>query len=222
VFSIVLFGRVTRRVSFTALSLLGVWTVFGLYSARNIANYAQVAAIVTAPVAQRWLTATLPSWNARLQNISAVVSIGAGWAFALAVMALIVGLQASGVHLDARGEGNAFTTRAFPVGAADWIDKNPPRGEMFNEYTWGGYLEYRLFPAYRVFIDGDNDFFGEELVREYLDALNARGDWRAILDKYNVAWVILPPTRPLAQELMRSDEWREAYRDEGAGVWVKK
>jgi len=79
-----------------------------------------------------------------------------------------------------------------------------------------------LFPSQRVFIDGDNDFFGEALVREYLDAINARQDWQGILQKYKVQWVIVPPTRPLAQALAQSDAWREIFRDETAVVFVSK
>jgi hypothetical protein len=221
-FSIALFGRVTTRTSWTALFLLGAWTAFGLYSARNIANYAQVAAIITVPVAEAWLAASLPSLRVRLQNMSAVAPVGAGWVWGICVVALLVSLQANGAILDARGQGNTFTTRAFPVEAVNYLVTHPPQGNMFNEYTWGGYLEFRLFPAQRVFIDGDNDFFGEALVREYLDTVNARGDWENILEKYRVAWVIVPPERPLAKELARSELWSEVFRDENAVVWERK
>lgn len=220
-FSIVLFGRFTTRVGWTHLLLLGAWTAFGLYSARNIPNYAQVAAIVTAPIAETWLVASLPALRVRFDNLDAVAPIGAGWATGVVVIVLLVGLQTSGVNFDARGEGNVFTTRAFPVDAVDYLEKNPLQGNMFNEYTWGGYLEYRLFPRQRVFIDGDNDFFGEALVREYLDAINARAGWEKILDKYKVTWVIVPPQRALVKELMRSANWREVYRDKGAVIFAR-
>jgi hypothetical protein len=131
-------------------------------------------------------------------------------------------LQANGAKFDVRGAGNVFTAPTFPVNAVDFLQQHPPQGVMFNEYTWGGYLEYRLYPNQRVFIDGDNDFFGEALVREYLDVINARDGWESVLEKYNVQWVIVPPQRALAGELARSEHWREVYRDESAVVWVKK
>lgn len=221
-FSIVLLGRYTTRVSWTALLLLGVWTAFGLYSARNIANYAQVAAIILAPIADAWLLASSPALNMRFRNLDAVAPTGAGWIWSIGAVALLMLAQASGVTLDARGEGNVFTTRAFPVGAVDYLESHPAQGRMFNEYTWGGYLEYRMFPSQRVFIDGDNDFFGEALVREYLDVIHARGDWRGILAKYQVDWVIVPPERALAVELGRLVNWQEIYRDDNAVVWLRR
>ena len=221
-FSILLFARNTTRVSWTGIVLLCVWTAFGLYSARNIPLYAQVVALVTVPVAQLWLTKRAPALRVRLENLNAVAPTASGWVWLMVVPLLLMFLQANGARLDVRGAGNAFNNATFPVNAVTFLEKNPPQGNMFNEYTWGGYLEYRLFPQQRVFIDGDNDFFGEALVREYLDVINARGNWENILERYKVQWVIVPPSRPLVRELMRSDEWREIFRDETAVVMERK
>ncbi|MDL1894720.1 hypothetical protein FBQ82_00460 [Anaerolineae bacterium CFX7] len=151
-FSILLFGRRTPRVNWTSLLLLGAWTAFGLYSARNIANYAQVAALVTMPIAEFWLGITLPSTRTWLANLNQVAPLGGGWLWAIGVVALLISLQANGARLDARGSGNVFTEPTFPVNAVNFLERNPPPGKMFNEYTWGGYLEYRLFPSVRVLV----------------------------------------------------------------------
>lgn len=221
-FSIVLFGRSGTRVTWTGLLLLAMWTAFGLYSARNIANYVQVAALVTAPVGQVWLAAHLPALRVRFHNLDTVAPPGAGWVWGFVVVGFLIAAQANGVNFDAQGRGNVFTEPTFPVSAVDYLAQNPPAGNMFNEYTWGGYLEYRLYPSQRVFIDGDNDFFGEALVREYLDIINARDGWQEKLAHYNVRWVIVPPGRALAQALASSADWRQAYRDESAVVWVRR
>jgi len=221
-FSILLLGRNTTRVAWTEIFLLGAWTAFGLYSARNIPLYAQVAALTLFPVAERLLVTRLPALRARLENMNAVAPVASGWTWLVILPALLIFLQAQGARFDVRGSGNVFNNATFPVRAVDFLQRQPPQGNMFNEYTWGGYLEYRLFPSQRVFIDGDNDFFGEALVREYLDAINARQDWQGILQKYKVQWVIVPPTRPLAQALAQSDAWREIFRDETAVVFVSK
>jgi len=221
-FSIVLFGRNTTRVPWTGLILLSAWTAFGLYSARNITNYAMVAALVTLPIAEEWLTTRIPTLRVRFNALNAVAPIAGGWGWSIVVVALLIGLQANGVKLDVRGSGNVFNNATFPVNAVNFIQQNPPQGNMFNEYTWGGYLEYRLFPPQRVFIDGDNDFFGEALVRDYLTIVNAQDGWEKKLEQYDVQWVILPPPRALVKELARSEEWREIFRDETAVVFVKK
>lgn len=45
----------------------------------------------------------------------------------------------------------------------------------------GGYLLYRMWPGRRVFIDGQTDFYGSELVNEYLTALRVQDGWQDIL-----------------------------------------
>ncbi len=222
VFSIALLARARTTLSWTHVLLLCVWTAFGLYSARNIANYAQIAALVLAPVAEAWLVTALPAAQVRLTNLDRMAPRAGGWMWAVVVVAFLILIQARGLNLDVRGSGNKFTNATFPVDAVTALARNPPPGNGFNEYTWGGYLLYRLFPSRRVFIDGDNDFYGEALVRDYLDIINARAGWQDKLAQYDVRWVIVPLDRPLALQLMTSSEWVEFYRDATAGVWVRR
>lgn len=213
-FSILLFGRFIARVSWTHLLLLGAWTAFGLYSARNIPNYAQVATPVTAPVAEVYLSRALPALRVRLENLDRVAPRAGGWAWGIVVVALLASLQANGTRFDAKGIGNVFTQPTFPVQAVDFLERNPLEGNMINEYTWGGYLEYRLFPSQRVFIDGNNDFFGEALVREYLDIINARVGWEEKLAQSDVRRAIIPPESALVLLCHLSCEsvmWRSSH-----------
>lgn len=221
-FSIVLFGRSTAPISWTGLCLLCAWTALGLYSARNIPNFAIVAALVTAPVAETWLTTNWAAARRRLDHLNQTAPLAGGWIWAVIFVALLIAMEANGTKLDVRGSGNVFTERAFPVRAVDFLEAHPPDGNVFNEYTWGGYLLYRLYPSQRVFIDGAIDLYGEALTRDYLDIVNAREGWQNKLDAYSVRWVILPPDRPLAHELARLEMWKEWYRDESAGVWVRR
>lgn len=42
----------------------------------------------------------------------------------------------------------------FPKAAVDWIAENHPEGNIFNSYYWGGYIIWRLYPQYQVYVDG--------------------------------------------------------------------
>src|SRR5581483_11736602 len=173
-------------------------------------------------VAETWLTTNWAAARRRLDHLNQTAPLAGGLSWAVIVVALLVVMEANGTKLDVRGSGNVFTERAFPVRAVDFLEAHPPDGNVFNEYTWGGYLLYRLYPSQRVFVDGAIDLYGEALTRDYLDIVNAREGWQNKLDAYSVRWVILPPDRPLAHELARSDMWKEWYRDESAGVWVRR
>ncbi len=220
--SLLLGARKRLDAAWAHALLLILWTLLALYSARNIPIYTQVAMLALVPAAQLWLYARMPRAKATMQNMDAVAPTASGWVWGALGAAVLIWLQMNGAVWDNRGTGNTFRTNHFPVAAADALEKNLPQGEMFNEFTWGGYLLYRLFPQKRVFIDGQTDFYGEALTREYLQILNAEPGWQDVLARYQVQWVIVPASRALAQELAKSDEWREFFRDDRAVVYIRK
>ena len=65
------------------------------------------------------------------------------------------------------------------------------------------------------------DFYGEHLTREFLHIANAEPGWEGKLAQYNIQWIIISPTRPLAAWLEESSEWTLLYEDETAVIWIK-
>jgi hypothetical protein len=106
------------------------------------------------------------------------------------------------------------------VDAANWLESNPQQGRMFNFFTWGGYLLYRLWPEQQVFIDGQTDFYGEALSREYVQVESLQPGWEDILAKYNVDWVITQSGQPLEDGLLENG-WDVAYQDETTVILVE-
>ena len=136
-----------------------------------------------------------------------------------AVWPIVVGLAFAlfiGIRYQVQKEAlNHFNERVFPVAAADWLATHPQSGNMFNEFNWGGYLLYRLWPEQKVFLDSQTDFYGERLVKQYELLLTAQRDWQESLDTYSVDWVILPQTAPLVPALQAAD-WQTLYSDQTA------
>jgi hypothetical protein len=123
-------------------------------------------------------------------------------------------------HAQTNGFVYSFDPRVFPVRAADWLEEHPMRGEMFNDFNWGGYLLFRLWPNQRVFVDSQSDFYGESLVREYESILESRPGWQTALRTHDVAWVIIPPSSPLARALAADPGWRNIYADSTAVIYT--
>jgi hypothetical protein len=92
---------------------------------------------------------------------------------------------------------------------------------MFNDFNWGGYLLFRLWPHQRVFIDSQSDFYGEQLTREAAAIEAADAGWEQQLLKYDVGWMILPRSAPLAAEALHSSDWQVAYED-GVAVILRR
>jgi hypothetical protein len=212
-----------RRLEWTRLLLLGTWTAFALYSGRNIPLYAIVAVLVLTPEFEGWLAAWWPMVDGFLERTDKMARLSWGWMWAAVVVGVLIAQEAGGAKLDVFGMGNRFNDKVFPVAAVDaLLAEGLPEGEVFNEFTWGGYLLYRLWPEKRVWIDGQTDYYGEELTRQFLQVAEAKPGWEEVLVEYGVDWVIIPPDRPLAAWLAISEEWERVYEDETAVVWERR
>ena len=84
-----------------------------------------------------------------------------------------------------------------------------------------GYILYRLWPNETVFIDGQTDFYGEALTREYIKVIAMDAGWQDVLDKYNVSWIIIPRDETLAKYLysVDNDAWHVIYEDNTAVIF---
>ena len=97
------------------------------------------------------------------------------------------------------------TDRAlFPVGAVNWIQEHQPPGKLFNTYQWGGYLIWRLYPHYPVFIDGRAELYGDQMLTRYVDIHNTHTGWEQALQDYGVRIVLVEPYALIAQRLSES------------------
>jgi len=220
-------GLRARRVAAAHLFLLAAWLVMALYSVRNVPLFALVAAPQLAAISAGWLEAhagrlrLLARWLAlegRLYQTEAALK-GMVWPAALAAL---LGLAlAGGAALDYAGQGNRFDPTVFPAAAVDWMQAHPPAGNGFNYFPWGGYLLYRLWPEERVFIDGQTDFYGEALTRQYEQVITLGPGWEQVLTYYQVRWALLPPDEPLVGVLAERPGWKIVYQDATAALLAR-
>ncbi len=113
-----------------------------------------------------------------------------------------------------------FDPATFPVRALGALPADQLTGAVFNEMEWGGYLLY-AYPEVPIFIDGHADFFGEEVVREYLAARYGGPEWSNVLDRYEVQWTVTRSDAPLNQLLELSENWELVLDDGLAAVYAR-
>jgi hypothetical protein len=103
-------------------------------------------------------------------------------------------------------------THALPEAQVRFLAANAVPGNGFNAYRFGGFLMFRLFPQERVFMDGRNDLYGAFRQDVYNRILFAEPGWSETWDdavtRYELGWVLVDATDPLALELSRSPWWR--------------
>jgi hypothetical protein len=196
------------------------FAALALYSARHI----PYAVLVGAPLLARMLEASAPSWRwwGRLRRAGEMEArlMGGCWSVA-GVMGVFL-LLATGAWGRLGLPGFGFHRSYFPVNASGFVERSALPDRMFNPDDWGGYLLYRLYPRYHVFIDGRQDMYGESFAREYWEVARAGKRWSEVLVRYGVEWVIWPADEALSSVLQASPEWRLVFQDETACIFEKK
>jgi hypothetical protein len=210
-------GLSNRRVDGTDLALVGGFAYAGMLAARNIGPFALVAA----PVLSRHVAAIgsrLWRGGPELRRHVTPVRAAVNWT----LLFLVVALATVKIQQPLRpGYNEALHRKSLPVGAVAWIGEQQPEGEMFNHYNWGGYLVWRLWPSYRVFVDGRTDLYGDAFLRQYLKTQLARPGFQETLQEHDVSWILMPSRSTLSTQLACLTEWTEAYRDDVATIWMR-
>jgi len=218
-------GLSGRRADGTDLAMVGGFAYAALLAGRNFGPFA----IVVAPVLSRHVAALLRRCRpapgsgglarpgqrlaSRPRAILGAVNL---WLLALLVALAVVKVRTP--------LGTAFNEErqreSLPVGAADWIETHRPAGKMFNHYNWGGYLIWRLWPDYLVFVDGRTDLYGDEILRDYIEIQSAGPHALSLLARYDISFVLTRPNDALSLLLSCQGSWTPAYQDDVAVVWV--
>ena len=108
----------------------------------------------------------------------------------------------------------------FPVAALDFMHGQGISGKVFNELSWGGYMEWNT-PQLKPFIDTRLDIFmynGAFTDKMKVGSLQAPLE---ILDKRNFDYVLVRPDDPLTYVLEHSTIWRSIYSDKVAIVFSR-
>ena len=112
----------------------------------------------------------------------------------------------------------------FPAAAASFLSRERPPSPLLNHYNWGGYFIWKLYPDYRVYIDGRADLYGDSFMDDFAASYYLSDNWRHPMELWGIRTIVLPPDAPLVTALRSSPDWRQIYADSQAIVltqtWV--
>lgn len=91
------------------------------------------------------------------------------------------------------------------------------RGFTFD--NWGGYIRYKT--GMRVFIDDRVDFYGQKFYLDYADAATVQSNWKQVLTKYNIEWILFPNNSVLVATLKNNIDWKLLCKDKASSIYVR-
>ena len=109
----------------------------------------------------------------------------------------------------------------YPKAALDFMQRQHLNGRIFNQYKWGGYMEWNAREL-KPFIDGRADLFIYNGVFDDFLRATALQQSFEILDKYTIEYVLIPQRQPLEYLLEHSPAWRKIYGDKVAVLFERE
>lgn len=162
-----------RRPDFPGLLVLAAFLVPAVRYTRN----AQLFILASLPILARHL-----AWS--FDGFAAAPAATRAWR-AAALAALCLGTwNASSRFAPREVPGD------YPVRAADFLAREGLAGNLYNSYTWGGYLGWRLLPAKKSFMD--SRYLFTELLGEEFRARAAPPDWEDFVNRYGLTHAVVP------------------------------
>lgn len=204
------------RLGTRPLLLLSVMTWAALHSARLVPIYALVAAPILSHLLRPWLQER--GWKA--QDAVAPPKPGVRWLNAFVLAAVLVFCVAR-IRNVSRAQYDT-EQHFFPVSAVSFLQGHILPGRIFNSYDWGGYLIWRLYPKYRVFIDGRADLYGDAFLDQFAGTYQLSDPgWQETLNHWQIQTVVVPVDAPLGSALGLAPRWKQVYRDSQSVVFRK-
>jgi hypothetical protein len=207
-----------RRVQAADPLLWVAFAYLALGANRNLALFS----IVAAPILVRNANAVL---DRRSVPRHAATAAGAAVVAVLALLMLDVVRDRFFPRMGSFREAGLGTMEVYyPVGAAEWIAEVRPPGPICHHMADGGYLIWRLFPDYKVMVDGRLEVFGAERFiglqvaepRRFKE-LDAEYRFGVVLVHYG-----LVRFDALLWWLHLNSNWRLAYLDDTTAVYVHR
>lgn len=157
-------------------------------------------------------------WRGRLRHAIAI---------AAACAAALLGLGHSEGPF--AGVSQPVAPRRYPEAAVAFVLDHAARGElsgrMLNEFGLGGYLIHRLWPQFRVYIDGRNDLVYEEaFIARYPKVLSDPELLAAEVERFGIEWLFLH-NRPHATARAHFDQdpgWALVFASEQGLIYVRR
>jgi hypothetical protein len=175
-------------------------TAMGLYAGFTYSRFLFLIAILVIPALAKSMA---PRPLAQHRGVSPLVAGAVVFLILCCIVGRVRHPEPGATENDAR----------FPNKALLYLSHFQPQGKVFNEFLWGGFLIWNDHQI-PVFIDSRVDIFEYNgTFKDYLDVVRLK-DSIALLNKYDIQYVLFEKDAPLTYLLKTTHEWKVDYEDD--------
>src|SRR5262249_24204200 len=192
-------ANAVRRRRFVEAGLLVLWGHMTLRSERHVT----LAVVMLAPIIAEQFSALVSEAadraTAGINKATSAVRAARDWYCAMmridrqlngafasgAVFVFVISMTVSG--LEGQMGPSPLNQKPVPAAAPAFIMRTKPEGKMYSSDQFGGYLIYRLYPQFKVFVDGRSDLYRQGSVLDDFERIaTIKPQWSELLDKYDI------------------------------------
>ena len=204
------------RPRLSELFALSILSFAALRSGRHI----PILAIFAAPLLAKYMAHWINSQTNGSITLRSATAAGPRIVFTLVLLFLPTFLIVQRIA-NFNSNAAAYEAQKFPAAAVEYLAKQETTGPIFNDYNWGGYLIWKLYPEKKVFIDGRADVYGDGFIFEYLRTYSGEKGWRETLDRFDIQTVLIQPNSALTSLLRDDKGWHKVFEDDQAIVFAR-
>lgn len=202
-----------RRIRTRDLIILAA----AFYMASSHARWVPLFAFFAAPV----IAANLSCYLDMKDKIGGRAGVGFKWGFIATGMIIAALLIPHYTERKARENyGTGIKSGVFPEGTVEFMNREKLKGNMFNEYIYGGYLIYN-YPHSKVFIDGRTPtvyspyfFWTSRLVEN-------EKMWEKLVSEHGIDMALIKITAKHCGDLWKDPEWSAVSFDDVSILFLK-
>jgi hypothetical protein len=118
-----------------------------------------------------------------------------------------------------------MTEHKFSFEAAKFLRKNPIKGNMFNFFDIGGFLNWQLYPQALTFIDGRA--INPQVFQDHQVVTGGMPGWERVVEKYGITYIVLKSMDssgmilPIVPILANDPDWSLVFSDGLFVVFVR-
>jgi len=196
-----------------------LWTLAFGFMALQSARHVPLYAVVIMPLLAARIQAEIPALRNSVSTWKRPAVLGVTW---LMLAAIVLATLADPEKRSKLQLGYEPSSATYPAGAVEYLRVHNLEGNLFNDYGWGGYLIYQLYPERRVFIDGRADVYGDAFVGSYIAVHRLQPNWRQVLEEHGVPLALVGKDSVVATVLSADPAWREVYAGEVERLFVRE
>ncbi len=113
-----------------------------------------------------------------------------------------------------------FHKPSFPIEAMDFLDSVKLEGRLFNPKRWGGYVLFRTYLDYPIFMDGRWITFGPKLFEDSRTIRWKKAGAEEKLDEYGIDILLVHRDYVTADRSDR-EKWTPVFENYNSGVYLR-